>query len=94
MDAANILLAAVTSRCRIKRGLEISESIQILPLDALSNAKPKDEPADTAPAAAWLRNPNAIRERKTFAQLLIEDLEQNGEWRGPAYGPPENPADE
>ena len=64
------------------------------PLDALTDSNPKAPAPDTAPAAAaWLRNPHAIEKRKTLAQELIEDLEQNGEWTGPDYGTPENPAE-
>ena len=63
------------------------------PLEALSTPKPKDEPADTAPAAAaWLRNPAAVKTRLTYAQLLMKDLEENGEWTGPDYDPEEDTA--
>ena len=50
------------------------------PLDALTDSSPKDKP-DTAPAAAaWLRNPEPIKQKLTCAQRLMLDLEQNGEW--------------
>jgi len=52
----------------------------------------KNRPEESAPsAAAWLRNPESIEKRKTLAQLLIEDLEKNGEWKGPPLGHPDHP---
>jgi secreted protein with Ig-like and vWFA domain len=65
------------------------------PLQSLTDTSRKQSATDAAPAAAaWLQNPAAITKRKTWAQRILEDLEQNGEWTGPAYGTPENPAHE
>jgi hypothetical protein len=53
------------------------------PLQSLTDTSRKQPATDTAPAAAaWLHNPASIEKRKTCAQLLIEDLEKNGEWTG------------
>jgi hypothetical protein len=61
------------------------------PLDALTDSNRKAPATDTAPAAAaWLRNPAAIETRLTCAQLLMLDLEKNGEWTGPDYDPEED----
>jgi hypothetical protein len=65
------------------------------PLDALTDSSRNQSAADTAPAAAaWLRNPAAVEKRMTSAQLLIKDLEENGEWTGPDEDAQENPANE
>lgn len=66
------------------------EALGIVPRQSPNKHDPGPSAAD---AADWMKNPDRPK-RKSFAQLLIEDLEKNGPWTGPPYGSKENPAHE